>query len=82
MCGAMLRWIRTEINLEPRYMRAILVPPGQPAMPRRTYEDYEAGKRGIPAKLAARIRELYQQNLDWIAAMDSRIDAAEKRGKK
>lgn len=77
MTGTMLRHIRQEMKLPPRDMRSILVPPGQPAMPRRTYEDYEAGKRSIPAALATRIRELHQEDREFMAGIAARVDAAE-----
>lgn len=39
MCGKMLRWLRRDMKFEPRDMCAVL------NLPRRTYQDYEAGKR-------------------------------------
>jgi len=79
MCGQMLRWIRQQMLFDPRDMRATLVPPGCPPMHRRTYEDYEAGKRGIPAELATRIREVYQRDLELKAGINDRVDAAVKK---
>jgi len=76
MCAAMLRWIRRQMLFEPRKMRAVLVPPGCDPMPRRTYQDYEAGNRGIPADLASRIREIYRRDREHMAGIGARIDAA------
>lgn len=75
MCGKMLRWMREDMRYEPRDMRALL------GLKRRTYQDYEAGKRGIPAKLALLIRELHQRDREFISGIGDRVDAAE-RGKK
>jgi hypothetical protein len=78
MCHQMLRWIRLQMLFEPRDMRAAIVPPGTKPMSRRTYQDYEAGKRGIPADLAARIREMHKRDREFMATIGDRIDAAER----
>jgi hypothetical protein len=75
MCAKMLRWIRKDMKYEPRDMC------DQFELPRRTYQDYEAGKRGIPAKLALLIREQHKHDREWINGIGDRVDAAE-RGKK
>lgn len=67
MCGAMLRWIREQMRFEPRDMRAVLVAPGADPMKRRTYEDYEAGRRGIKESVAAAARELYRNDRAFMA---------------
>lgn len=76
MCGKMLRWLRRDMKFEPRDMRAVLG-----IRSRRTYEDYEAGKRGIPAKLAARIRQQHKRDREFINGIGDRVDAVE-RGEK
>lgn len=76
MCGKMLKWIRRQMLFDPRDMRETLV-----IKSRRTYEDYEAGNRGIPAKLATRIREMYRRDREFMNGIGDRVDAAE-RGKK
>lgn len=73
MCGKMLRWLREDMRFEPRDMRAVLG-----IRSRRTYQDYEAGKRGIPAKLAARIRELHKADREWTNGIGDRVDAVER----
>ena len=52
MTGAELKRLRRKMKFDPRDMCAGL------DLPRRFYQDYEAGKRGIPVGLATRIREL------------------------
>lgn len=76
MCAAMLRWIRVQMGFEPRDMRATLALPGCKPIPRRTYQDYEAGKRGIPAKLATRIREVFKCDREFMATICHRVDIA------
>lgn len=77
MCGKMLRYMREVMKYEPRDMRASLG-----VKSRRTYEDYEAGKRGIPPYLALLIRKLYRRDRDFMAGIPARVDAAIKEGKK
>ena len=69
MCGPMLRYIRLQIRFEPRDMRAALE-----IVSRRTYENYESGKRSIPAELAERIRELYKCDRKFMANICSGIN--------
>lgn len=78
MSGAELKQIRKAMRFEPRDMRATLALPGKKPIPRRTYQDYEAGKRGIPADLAARIRELFKRDREFMAGIPNRVDAAER----
>ena len=75
MCAAMLRWIRKDMKFEPRDMCDIFL------LPRRTYQDYEAGKRGIPAELAVRIRETHKVDREFINSIGDRVDAVERAGK-
>ena len=72
MCAKMLRWIRKDMKYEPRDMC------DQFQLPRRTYQDYEAGKRGIPAKLAVRIREQHKADREWMNGIGDRVEAAER----
>jgi hypothetical protein len=75
MCAKMLHWLRKDMRFEPRDMCDTF------KQARRTYQDYEAGKRGIPAKLAARIREKHKADREWINGIGDRVDAV-KRGEK
>jgi hypothetical protein len=47
-------------------------------LPRRTYQDYEAGKRNIPAKLATLIREAHKADREWVNGIGDRVEAAER----
>lgn len=78
LTGKELKRMRREMKFDPRDMRAILVPVGHDPMSKRTYEDYEADRRGIPAELATRIRELHKQDQEFMATIGDRIDAAER----
>lgn len=75
MCGQMLIMIREDMLYDPRDMC------DQFGLQRRTYQNYEAGKRGIPQELAARIRKQYEWDRDFMANIGNRVDANE-RGKK
>lgn len=75
MCGKILRWLRKDMKYEPRDMC------DQFKLPRRTYQDYEAGKRGIPAKLATRIREQHKRDREWTNGIGDRVDAVERGGR-
>lgn len=72
MTGEELKRIRKEMKFEPRDMYRTL------NLPRRTYQDYEAGKRGIPAQLAARIREMHTRDWEWTAGIGDRVDKHEE----
>ncbi len=72
MCAKMLRWIRKDMKHEPRDMC------DQFKLSRRTYQDYEAGKRGIPAELASRIREKHNADREWTNGIGDRVDAADR----
>lgn len=72
MSGQKLKQLRREMKFAPRDMCEIL------QLKRRTYQDYEAGKRGIPAGLAARIRELHQRDREFIAGIGDRVETIER----
>lgn len=73
LTGGELRRMRREMKFAPRDMCAVL------NLPRRTYQDYEAGKRSIPAALAERIRELHRQDREWMAGISGRVDQHEEK---
>ncbi|BDV42414.1 hypothetical protein GURASL_13370 [Geotalea uraniireducens] len=60
--------LRSEIKLGPCDMCRIL------GIPRRTYQDYEAGRRGIPESVATQIREAYRRNREFMAGLPARIE--------
>jgi transcriptional regulator with XRE-family HTH domain len=68
MTGKELKQLRKEMKFDPRDMCCIL------EIPRRSYQDYEAGKRGIPAEFAERVRELHHQDRAFIAGIAERVD--------
>lgn len=72
LTGGELRAMRREMKFAPRDMCAVL------GLPRRTYQDYEAGRRGIPAALAERIRQIYRQDREWMAGIGRRVDQHEE----
>jgi len=71
MSAAELIRLREEMNLKPRHMRLVLG-----IKSRRTYEDYEAGKRGIPEKTAAQIREAHRKDRAFMAGIPGMVHAA------
>jgi len=71
MSAAELKRLRREMKFAPRDMCAIL------SLPRRTYQDYESGRRGIPEKIAAQIRKAYRQDREFIAGIAGRVDQYE-----
>lgn len=75
MSGPELKRLRREMKFAPREMCVIL------GLKRRTYQDYEANKRGIPSALAERIREIHRRDREFIAGIGDRVDAAESKGK-
>lgn len=72
MSGKELKQLRREMKFEPRDMCVSL------NMPRRTYQDYEAGKRGIPAKMAEAARELFKRDREFMNGIGDRVDAVER----
>lgn len=67
MTGGELRAIRLEMGYAPRDMYREL------GLPRRTYQDYEAGKRGIPKGVADQARDLLQRDREFMARLPGRI---------
>lgn len=70
MKASELKSIRLEIRFDPRDMCCVL------DLPRRTYQDYEAGKRNIPVEVANRIREIYRRDREFMAGIAYRVDQA------
>lgn len=68
MTGEELKRIRLAIKFDPRDMCAVLV------LPRRTYQDYEAGKRSIPESVANAAREAHRRNIDFMKRLPKIID--------
>jgi DNA-binding transcriptional regulator YiaG len=70
MDGLQLQLIRQEIGFAPRHMYLHL------GIPRRTYQDYESGRRGIPDS----VKDAVIAELKWyrafIAGMPARVDQA------
>lgn len=70
MCANELKQIRYMMKFDPRDMCATL------GLKRRTYQDYDAGKRKIPQDVAARIRETYRRDCELMNGIPARVDAA------
>lgn len=73
MTSTELRQIRTEVRFAPRDMRRVL------GLPRRTYQDYESGRRGIPRAVADSAREVLRRNREFMARLPALITAAVER---
>jgi hypothetical protein len=56
MCREMLRWLRLDINFRPVDMYTSL------GIPRRTYQDYEAGHRSIPPDVSGGAWDIHKRN--------------------
>ena len=56
MCKQMLIWLRLEINFRPVDMYSSL------GIPRRTYQDYEAGHRSIPPDVTETVWDIHKRN--------------------
>ncbi|WP_214173146.1 hypothetical protein [Geoanaerobacter pelophilus] len=69
MTGAELKRLRREIGIGTCDMYRLL------GLPRRTYQDYEAGKRGIPEAVATAAREAHRRDREFFATLPDRIDA-------
>lgn len=67
MTGDELKRIRLAMGYAPRDMYRSL------ALPRRSYQDYEAGKRGIPADVADKARQLHRRDREFMARLSDRI---------
>lgn len=72
MTGEDLRRIERELKFQPRHMCAEF------GLPRRTYQDYRTGRRGIPRDLAERIRETHRRDREWVAGIGGRVDEIEE----
>jgi hypothetical protein len=69
MSGAELKRLRREMKYRPCDMWLTL------GLPRRTYQDYEAGLRGIPQEVAAAVREAHRRDREFVANLPTRIGA-------
>lgn len=70
MSGAELKQLRLEMGIGACGMYRIL------GLPRRTYQDYEAGRRGIPEHVAIAARAAHQRERSFMASLSDRIAAA------
>lgn len=70
MSGDELKRLRREMRYGVCDMYAVL------GLPRRTYQDYESGRRGIPQDVAAKARELHRRDREFMAGLPARIGAA------
>lgn len=64
-----MKRLRREMKYRPCDMWATL------GLPRRTYQDYEAGRRGIPQEVAEAARAAHRRDRDFIANLPTRIGA-------
>lgn len=69
MAGEELRQLRREMKYGVADMYRIL------GLPRRTYQDYEAGKRGIPQRVAVAARAAHRRDREFMAGLPGRIHA-------
>lgn len=69
MSGAELKRLRREMNYRPRDMYLTL------GLARRTYQDYESGRRGIPQDVAAAVRKAHKRDREFMANLPMRIGA-------
>ncbi|MRR33178.1 XRE family transcriptional regulator [bacterium] len=70
MSAAELKRLRREMKYGPCDMYRAL------GLARRTYQDYEAGKRGIPQDVAVKVRGLHRRDREFMAGLPARIGAA------
>jgi DNA-binding transcriptional regulator YiaG len=68
MDADMLKNIREEIGFAPRDMYRTL------GIPWRTYQDYEAGKRGIPDDVASAVLVELKWNREFMTGLPCRVD--------
>lgn len=68
MDADMLKVIREEIGFAPRDMYRTL------GIPRRTYQDYEAGKRRIPDAIANAVFAELKWNRKFMEGLAARVD--------
>lgn len=69
MSGTELKRLRQEMKYQPRDMYLTL------GLARRTYQDYEAGRRGIPQDVAAAVRKAHKRDREFMANLPTRIGA-------
>ena len=74
MTAAELREIRLDLGFKPQHMRAVLG-----GLPRRTYQDYEAGKRRVPVETLRMARQVWQRNREFMATLPARLAALIER---
>lgn len=70
MSGDELKRIRLAIGFAPRDMYRSL------GLPRRTFQDYEAGKRSIPTEVAETAREIQRRDREFMKRLPGRLAAA------
>lgn len=73
MTGDELTRIQAELLFAPRDMCRVLM------LNRRTYQDYKAGRRGIPRDVADLAREILRRNREFMARLPALIHAAVER---
>ena len=67
---AELKALRLELHFSIGEMAAVM------GVPKSTYQGYETGRRAIPPGFINRCREYQQQDLQFMAGIGARIDAA------
>lgn len=72
MTGDQLKYVKQKIGYGTYDMYHEL------KLPRRTYQDYEAGKRAVPPTVARQVLQLYRADRRWTRGMGERIDEALK----
>ena len=72
MTGKQLKHVKEQIGFATCDMYLEL------ELPRRTYQDYEAGKRRIPDSVVCKVLRLYRADRRWTRGMLQRIDKALK----
>ena len=68
MSSAECKRLRREMGCAPCDMYRLL------GLPRRTYQDYESGRRGIPQGIAAQIREAHRRDREFMDSLPARIE--------
>lgn len=69
MSGEELKRLRREMKYRPCDMWLTL------GLPRRTYQDYEVGLRGIPQEVADAARAAHRRDREFVANLPTRIGA-------
>jgi len=70
MSATELKRLRREMRYGPCDMYRAL------GLPRRTYQDYESGRRSIPQNVADAARAAHRRDREFMAALPARIGAA------